>query len=99
VELFNDRGRCLAGACVTAAILPGVCRLATGAWFDPDGTLDKHGNPNVLTLDVGTSGLTQGCSAQSCLVEIRPWTGPAPEVTAHDLPEILDRSRVGEAYR
>ncbi len=31
VELFNDRGRCLAGAILSDAIMPGVARLATGA--------------------------------------------------------------------
>ncbi|MEJ1976376.1 MAG: molybdopterin-dependent oxidoreductase [Acetobacteraceae bacterium] len=97
VELFNDRGRCLAAAIVTADLMPGVCRLATGAWFDPEGDLEKHGNPNVLTLDVGTSGLTQGCSAQSCLVEARPWVGALPPVTAHVLPTILPR-RGGEGF-
>lgn len=58
VELFNERGRCLATATVTSAIMPGVLRLSTGAWYDPgkDG-LEKHGNPNVLTRDVGASGL------------------------------------------
>ncbi len=89
VELFNDRGRCLAAARVTEDVMPGVCRLATGAWFDPKGEMDKHGNPNVLTLDIATSGLTQGCSAQSCMVEMRAWEGPVPAVTAHELPEIL----------
>ena len=40
--------------------------MATGAWFDPapaDGEPERHGNPNVLTLDIGTSRLTQGPSA------------------------------------
>jgi biotin/methionine sulfoxide reductase len=45
-------------------------QLSTGAWFDPldpaaIGSLDKHGNPNVLTLDKGTSKLAQCCSAQT----------------------------------
>ena len=58
VRIYNDRGACLAGAVVTDAIRPGVIQLATGAWFDPldpaeIGSLDKHGNPNVLTLDKG----------------------------------------------
>ena len=46
-------------------MIPGVVQLATGAWFDPEtpgktGSLDKHGNPNVLTRDRGTSRLGQG---------------------------------------
>jgi biotin/methionine sulfoxide reductase len=91
VELFNDRGRCLAGAIVSDDIAPGVARLNTGAWFDPDGELEKHGNPNSLTLDRGASSLSQGCSAQTCLVEARRFEGEPPRVTAHDLPS-LERS-------
>jgi len=83
VELFNDRGRCLAGAIVTADIMPGVARLATGAWFDMEGGLEKYGNPNALTLDRGASGFSQGCAAQSCLVEVRRYDAP---VTAYVLP-------------
>lgn len=90
VELFNARGRCLAAAIVSDALMPGVARLSTGAWYDPDAdsALDKHGNPNVLTLDRGTSRLAQGAIAQTCLVEVRgPVTAP-PQVTAFDLPEL-----------
>ena len=44
----------------------GVVVMATGAWFDPrDAALERHGNPNVLTRDEGTSRLAQGCSALS----------------------------------
>ncbi|MFN4090388.1 MAG: molybdopterin guanine dinucleotide-containing S/N-oxide reductase [Alphaproteobacteria bacterium] len=88
VELFNARGRCLAGAIVTDDLAPGVARLATGAWFDPDPETgaDKHGNPNILTLDRGASGLSQGCSAQTCLVQVRGPVNEAPRVTAFDLP-------------
>ena len=90
VELFNDRGRCLAGAVLNPAIMPGVVRLSTGAWHDPDGMLDRHGNPNVLTLDRGASSLSQGCSAHSCLVDIRRLTELPPPVRAFD-PPVLDQ--------
>lgn len=90
VELFNERGRCLAAVAISSDIMPGVARLNTGAWFDPDSAsgLEKHGNPNVLTLDVPASGLSQGCSAQTCLVEIAAFAGPVPPVTAFCLPEF-----------
>lgn len=91
VEVFNARGRCLVGAVISHEIMPGVARISTGAWYDPEpGTgRDKHGNPNVLTADVGASSLSQGCAAQSCLVQIgRPLSSPPP-VTAFDLPEIV----------
>jgi biotin/methionine sulfoxide reductase len=56
VRVFNDRGACLAGLPVSEAVRPGVAQLSTGAWFDPDATgMCRHGNPNVLTRDLGTS--------------------------------------------
>jgi biotin/methionine sulfoxide reductase len=91
VRVFNERGACLAGAVLCDDLMEGVAVLATGAWYDPlepgrAGTLDKHGNPNVLTADRGTSRLAQGPSAQSALVEIEPWTGDVPTITAFDPP-------------
>ena len=78
VRVFNDRGSCLAGLRITDAVRPGVIQLSTGAWYDPDGALCRHGNPNTLTPDKGTSRLSQGPIAHSCLVEVAPWTGPRP---------------------
>jgi biotin/methionine sulfoxide reductase len=94
VRVYNDRGVCLAGAVVTAAIRPGVVQLLTGAWFDPAdpaaiGSLDKYGNPNVLTLDKGTSKLAQCSSAQTALVEIERFPGPVPEITAFVPPVMV----------
>jgi biotin/methionine sulfoxide reductase len=97
VRLFNDRGSCLAGAVLTDAIVAGVVKLSTGAWWDPQepgipGSLDKHGNPNVLTRDRGTSSLGQGCSAQSCLVQVERHDGPVPPITAFELPRFVASS-------
>jgi biotin/methionine sulfoxide reductase len=91
VELFNDRGRCLAGAIITLDIMPGVARLATGAWFDPENGLEKNGNPNALTLDRGASGFSQGCAAQSCLIQARRLEAPPPPVTAYALPRGISK--------
>ncbi|WP_076866128.1 molybdopterin-dependent oxidoreductase [Bradyrhizobium mercantei] len=90
VMIHNERGRCLAGAHVSDVIMRGVVRLATGAWYDPDpdDDLEKHGNPNVLTLDTGSSGLSQGCSAQTCLVEISGPVADPPPVTAFEPPRF-----------
>lgn len=80
--LQNDRGRCLAGVRVTPDVRSGVAVLPTGAWHLPYETsgasLDIAGNPNVLTLDVGSSQFSQGCAAQSCLVSISRYDGNAP---------------------
>lgn len=97
VRVYNDRGACLAGAVVTESIRPGVVQLATGAWFDPEhptaiGSLDKHGNPNVLTLDKGTSKLAQCSSAQTALVEVERFTGRLPEITAFSPPPAVVRT-------
>lgn len=93
VELFNDRGACLAGAVLTEGIRPGVLKLSTGAWWNPaewgtPGALCKHGNPNVLTRDVGASGLSQGCAAQTCLVDLRRAIDPPP-ADPYTLPDLL----------
>ena len=91
VRLFNDRGACLAGARVTDVVRSGVVVLATGAWYDPDGpgSLERHGNPNVLTLDKGTSRLAQGSSAHTTLVDAAKATGTVPEVGAFDPPVLI----------
>lgn len=92
VRVFNDRGACLAGARLSEQVMPGVVRIATGAWWDPDpdagDALDRHGNPNVLTRDVGASQLSQGCAAQSCLVQVEAWRGDVPPMAAFDPPVL-----------
>jgi biotin/methionine sulfoxide reductase len=76
---------------LTDAVSPGVVQLATGAWFDPapDGTLDRHGSVNVLTLDRGTSRLAQAPIAHSALVEVELFAGEPPEMGAFTPPVIL----------
>ncbi len=97
VRVFNDRGACLAGAIIDDGVLPNVAVMATGAWLDQsDGEPERHGNPNVLTLDVGTSRLTQGSSALTALVEIERWTGPALPVRALMPPERVNADGTGE---
>ena len=73
VMLFNKRGRVLAGANISDSVMPGVVVLSTGAWFDPDYALnlERHGNPNVLTKDVGTSSLSQGPTCHTTLVQVK----------------------------
>ena len=70
VRVFNDRGACLAGVAVDDRLRRGVVQLSTGAWYDPEDAADPdamcvHGNPNVLTADVGTSALAQGCTGRT----------------------------------
>jgi biotin/methionine sulfoxide reductase len=90
VRVFNDRGACLAGAVITDSIAPGCVQLPTGAWYDPaePGGLDRHGNPNVLTLDKGTSGLAQGPVAHTALVQVERFNGEPPAMRAFDPPAL-----------
>lgn len=96
IRVFNDRGACLAGATVTDDIRRGVIQLQTGAWYDPEqpGGMDRHGNPNVLTRDKGTSKLAQGPSAQSALVEIERFDGELPPIGAYTPPEIIPENQL-----
>lgn len=94
VRVFNDRGSCLAGVVVDDGLRPDVVQLSTGAWFDPADPADPdamcvHGNPNVLTADVGTSALARGCTGAHVLVQVERFTGPLPPVRAHEPPVFV----------
>ena len=95
IRLYNDRGACLAAVQLSDEIRPGVIELPTGAWFDPldardPMTLEVHGNPNVLTRDVGTSRLAQGSSAHTCLVEAERFDAELPPVTSFSQPRTSE---------
>ncbi|ROZ76714.1 Asp-tRNA(Asn)/Glu-tRNA(Gln) amidotransferase GatCAB subunit C [Ramlibacter sp. WS9] len=90
-RLFNARGACLAAVRLSGDMLPGVVQLATGAWYDAvdddhGGVLCVHGNPNVLTRDIGTSRLTQGCTGQLTVVQVERFQGELPPVRAYEPP-------------
>lgn len=96
VRVYNERGALLAGVILSDGIRPGVVQLATGAWYDPlapeePGSLEVHGNPNVLTEDIGASRLSQGCTAQTTQVEIERWPGELPPIRAFDPPPFAAR--------
>ncbi len=102
VRVFNDRGACLGGIVIDDQIMPTVVQMSSGAWYDPlhpgqSESLCKHGNPNVLTPDIGTSQLAQGPIAHTCLVEIELFTGAIPALTAYEPPTMTTSScRDGE---
>ncbi len=89
VRLVNDRGAALATARVTDEIRAGVVQLPTGAWWDPepDGTC-RHGNPNVVTRDAGSSRLAQGCTGQLSAVQLERFPHDPPPVRAHRPPPV-----------
>ncbi len=95
VKVFNERGALLAGAKLSDDVMQGVVVLSTGAWFDPDNDLklERHGNPNVLTNDVGTSSLSQGPTSHTSLVEItKADKSISKEVEIFKLPNIIDNN-------
>ncbi len=97
VKVYNARGACLATAVVDPNLKSGVVCLPTGAWFDADSPdLELHGNPNVLTIDIGTSRLTQGSSAQSALVEVVRWnSAEVPSVRVFQPPKLVGKEQAG----
>lgn len=93
VRVFNDRGSFLAGVAISDDVRPQVVQISTGAWYDPLDPADPdsmcvHGNPNVVTLDRGTSKLAQGCVGEHALVEIERWEEPLPPIRVLEPPRI-----------
>ena len=77
-------------------VRPGVIQLPTGAWYDPEDPMEDkplcvHGNPNVLTRDVGTSRLAQGCTGQLTAVQVERFGGNLPPIQAFDPPVVAKR--------
>ncbi|PTQ02546.1 molybdopterin guanine dinucleotide-containing S/N-oxide reductase [Vibrio sp. ZF 223] len=89
VRAHNGRGQVLVGALVTDGIKQGSVCIHEGGWpdLDEDTGLCKNGGCNVLTLDIPTSRLANGCAANSALVKIEKYTGPVLELTAFDPPK------------
>lgn len=90
--LENSRGACLVGIRISEKIRVDCVSLATGAWLDLrniDGQcICIHGNPNVLSLDKGSSSLSQGNIAHTTLVSLRQWDATIPEITVHHQPDL-----------
>ncbi len=86
VRVFNDRGQLLAGAVVMDSYPQGVVRIEEGAWYGPlnekIGAIDTYGDPNTLTMDIGSSELAQATSANTCLVNFERFKGELPPVTS-----------------
>ncbi|SHI87690.1 biotin/methionine sulfoxide reductase [Roseomonas rosea] len=94
IRLFNARGALLAATSLSNDVAPGVVQIATGAWYDPlpdDGRrpLCVHGNPNVLTRDLGTPRLAQGSCGQTTIAQAERFDGLRPPIRAYDPPEEL----------
>ncbi|KIS43383.1 molybdopterin guanine dinucleotide-containing S/N-oxide reductase [Kosakonia radicincitans] len=89
VRVWNARGQVLAGAVVTEGIKPGVICIHEGAWPDLEpaaGGICKNGAVNVLTKDLPSSRLGNGCAGNTALAWVEKYTGPALTLTAFDPP-------------
>jgi len=89
VRLWNQRGQVLAGVVVSEDIKPGVMCLHEGAWPDLDlqaGGICKNGAVNVLTKDIPSSRLGNGCAGNTALAWVEKYDGPALTVTAFNPP-------------
>ena len=75
---------------VTASDTDGISRtwhvLDNGAEATEGTMLCVHGNPNVLTRDIGTSSLAQGCSGQLTVLQMERFAGNLPPIRAYDPP-------------
>ncbi|AWI50659.1 trimethylamine-N-oxide reductase TorA [Actinobacillus porcitonsillarum] len=83
VRVYNDRGQAIVGAAISDNFPTGIVRLQEGAWYSPldeqIGAIDTYGDPNTMTLDIGSSSLAQAVSANTCLVNVEKFVGNAPE--------------------
>lgn len=80
VEVYNTRGRLLAGAVVTNDIRAGVVAIEEGAWYRPvdakeENTLCNNGHVNVLTSSRPTSSMAQATAVNTTLVAVKPYKG------------------------
>jgi biotin/methionine sulfoxide reductase len=96
VKVYNARGACIAVAKHSQRVRQSVVQMSTGAWYDPVQLGGESlpvcvaGNPNVLTRDMGTSSLAQGCTGQLCLVDVVRFLGPVPPGRGYSPPPIDD---------
>ena len=91
VRLWNARGQILAGAVISEGIKPGVICIHEGAWPDLDLTADgicKNGAVNVLTKDLPSSRLGNGCAGNTALAWLEKYNGPELTLTAFEPPAM-----------
>lgn len=95
VEVYNARGKLLAGAVVTDDIREGVVAIEEGAWYScenplKDNSRDNSGQPNVLTSSRPTSQMSQSCTANTVLVAIKKAKDVLGPNKAYMMPKIVE---------
>ncbi len=92
VEVYNKRGKILAGAVVTKDIRPGVVAIEEGAWYSPEnisevGSRCNSGHCNILTSSRPSSQMAQATSANTTLVAIKKAEGTIGANQAYSMPK------------
>ncbi len=92
MEVFNKRGKILAGAVVTKDIRPGVIAIEEGAWYSPENKAEKDsrcnsGHCNVLTSSRPSSQMAQATTANTTLVAIKRAEGVIGANQAYSMPD------------
>ena len=94
VEVYNKRGKVLAGAVVTKDIRQGVVAIEEGAWYSPEdaskgGSRCNSGHCNVLTSSRPSSQMAQATTANTTLVGIKKAEGVIGANQAHSMPKTM----------
>lgn len=82
-------GKFLPARSLARELNPGVICIHEGAWPDLDLTADgicKNGAVNVLTKDLPSSRLGNGCAGNTALAWLEKYNGPELTVTAFEPP-------------
>ncbi len=79
-EVYNKRGKVLAGVNISEDVKEGVAVLQEGVWYSPEdpskeGSRCNGGHPNVLTSSKPTSHFAQATTANTTLVAIKKAKG------------------------
>ncbi|MDU8929346.1 molybdopterin-dependent oxidoreductase [Alisedimentitalea sp. MJ-SS2] len=97
VEIYNDRGACIAGAVLSDEIMPGVISIYEGAWpsVDSKGRCNS-GLVNFVTSTQRSSGLSNATSANTCLASIKKCEDADGPNMAYEKPPILEEFAYAE---
>ena len=96
VEVYNARGKLLAGAVVTDEIRSGVLAICEGAWYCPQNANEENsicvsGHVNVLSPSRASSSYAHAAATNSMLVGIKKAEGIIPPNRAYESPLVINK--------
>ena len=96
VEVYNARGKLLAGAVVTDEIRSGVLAICEGAWYCPQNANEENsicvsGHVNVLSPSRASSSYAHAAATNSMLVGIKKAEGIIPPNRAYEPPMVTNK--------